>query len=217
MKRVAALAALATVALGACSDSRYARLLPDASESVPAPRPLPSAVTAEGVGRVPLPMPRYATGDGIDRVSPLAARGFDRIPATGPAESAMASEAVPAEPSNSPSNGVADSAIPRVPQSQAPQADELIGLAPPALRDLMGTPALRRVEGPARVWQYRDGACVLDVFFEAAEVRPAVTHVEARTPAGRAADRDRCYAGLIARGLKAAPARAATGLAGDGR
>ncbi len=42
---------------------------------------------------------------------------------------------------------------------------ELLGLDPQRLAALLGDPELRRQEPPAEVWQYRNAACVLDIFF----------------------------------------------------
>ena len=42
--------------------------------------------------------------------------------------------------------------------------DELIGLTPNGVRDLLGTPSLVRHDLPAQVWQYRTADCVLDLY-----------------------------------------------------
>jgi hypothetical protein len=57
---------------------------------------------------------------------------------------------------------------------------DLIGLRPGELERRLGSPALLRREPPAQVWQYRPGACVLDVFLYERDGGPVVVHLEAR-------------------------------------
>lgn len=73
----------------------------------------------------------------------------------------------------------------------------LMGLDAAALGALLGRPALRRVEPPAEVWQYRGERCVLDVFLYApgAGEPHVVTYYEIR--GGDAPGRRRCLRGLL--------------------
>jgi hypothetical protein len=63
---------------------------------------------------------------------------------------------------------------------------------------LFGQPALDVQEGSARKLQFSGSNCVLDAYLypprEGAE--PVVTHVDARSPDGRDADRTACVAAL---------------------
>ena len=60
--------------------------------------------------------------------------------------------------------------------------ERFIGAAPAALDAELGRPALVRAEGPARVWQYRGPACVLDLVLYPGADGPSVRHLEARDP-----------------------------------
>ena len=60
---------------------------------------------------------------------------------------------------------------------------DLVGLDGPELEHLLGTPGLVRRDYPAEVWQYRNPACVLDVYFYPDHDRLTVTHAEARASA----------------------------------
>ena len=64
----------------------------------------------------------------------------------------------------------------------APPGD-LVGLDGPELEHLLGAPGLVRRDYPAEVWQYRNPACVLDVYFYPDHDRLTVTHAEARASA----------------------------------
>jgi hypothetical protein len=63
--------------------------------------------------------------------------------------------------------------------SLAPPSD-LVGLDGPELEHLLGAPGLVRRDYPAEVWQYRNPACVLDVYLYPDHDRLTVTHAEAR-------------------------------------
>lgn len=45
-----------------------------------------------------------------------------------------------------------------------PDPGDLLGLDSGAVAALLGIPALRRRDPPAELWQYRDKACILDLF-----------------------------------------------------
>lgn len=209
MRAGAALAALGLVVLAGCAGDGQRPFLAQDGASANGD----SAKTAARV-RVPRPMPRYVPGEGPARVAPLAARGLrgqDRAPESG-AEGAA--QTASAGKSDGGANGVAASASRPEQAARAPEASELIGLAPPALQELMGQPRLRWVEGPARVWQYSQSSCVLDIYLQAQTGDPAVTHVEARTGNGHSADADQCYARLLAQSSEPVPARAPASASG---
>lgn len=58
--------------------------------------------------------------------------------------------------------------------------DSFLGTSPRELKTALGAPALVRREPPAEIWQYRDAACVLDLFLYPGKEGQAVTHLEAR-------------------------------------
>ena len=60
----------------------------------------------------------------------------------------------------------------------------LLGLGPRDLEGLLGGPELVRRETPAESWQYRTGACVLDVVLYDEVQGGRVTYVEARDHGG---------------------------------
>ena len=89
------------------------------------------------------------------------------------------------------------SAPPPPPSTLNDDPSRLMGLDGAALGALLGRPALRRVEPPAEVWQYRGERCVLDVFLYApgAGAPHVVTYYEIR--GGDAPGRRRCLRGLL--------------------
>ncbi len=76
----------------------------------------------------------------------------------------------------------AQAALPDVEVDDDPE--RLIGLGPNGLNVLLGQPELIRREPPARIWQYRSGACVFDVVFYEEADGERVTYVEARDSLG---------------------------------
>ncbi|MEM7226005.1 MAG: hypothetical protein AAF495_23705 [Pseudomonadota bacterium] len=70
--------------------------------------------------------------------------------------------------------------------------DRLMGLDPVDLEGLLGRPELVRRETPAQIWQYRTGACVLDVVLYDEAAGGRVTYVEARDRAGAKVDTRPC-------------------------
>lgn len=95
-------------------------------------------------------------------------------PAEPPPASALAAPAEPAKP-----------VIPAAAPAPAARAlDRLVGLRAPQLAALLGRPDLRRRDGHAEIWQYRAGACVLDVFLYDENGGPRVAHAETRSRAG---------------------------------
>jgi hypothetical protein len=72
------------------------------------------------------------------------------------------------------------------PAAPPPEVDanpeRFLGASAEALGAELGRPALVRAEGPARVWQYRGQACVLDLVLYPGTDGPTVRHLEARDP-----------------------------------
>jgi hypothetical protein len=61
---------------------------------------------------------------------------------------------------------------------------ELIGLTEAQLTKVLGSPAFKRVDDPAALWQYRGTRCILDLFLYADGPAYRVTHLELRGLAG---------------------------------
>lgn len=56
----------------------------------------------------------------------------------------------------------------------------LMGMTPEALTELLGEPSVVRREAPAQIWQYRQAACVFDIFLYEEADRLTVAYVESR-------------------------------------
>ena len=78
---------------------------------------------------------------------------------------------------------------------------QLIGLGPENLEALLGAPGLIRREGEAAIWQYREGACVLDLFLYQSGGGPRVTYAEARARDGSGTEARPCLNGRLRRQL----------------
>lgn len=64
----------------------------------------------------------------------------------------------------------------------ATQPVDLVGLDGTTVQQWFGKPGLVRRDYPAEVWQYRDQACVLDVYLYPQDDRMTVAHAEVRDP-----------------------------------
>lgn len=78
------------------------------------------------------------------------------------------------------------------------RSDLVFGRNAAALLSLFGQPALDVQEGNARKLQFSGQTCVLDAYLYTPQGRgePVVTHLDARWPDGRDADRASCIAAL---------------------
>lgn len=56
----------------------------------------------------------------------------------------------------------------------------LDGLHGAEIEALLGVPSFKRTDGPLHVWQYRSGACVLDLYVDSRAPGQEVTHHELR-------------------------------------
>lgn len=92
-------------------------------------------------------------------------------------------------------SGMSDIATPRPAQQRG---DTVVGRNAASLLSLFGQPALDVQEGNARKLQFSGQNCVLDAYLYPPQGRgePVVTHVDARFPDGRDADRTACIAAL---------------------
>ncbi len=81
-----------------------------------------------------------------------------------------------------PSQGLSQAAMPALPRINPRHAAEgLIGRSAQELTQGLGQPDFRRSESPAESWQYRQGACVLDVHLYAEPNGLRVQHAEIRS------------------------------------
>ncbi len=78
-----------------------------------------------------------------------------------------------------------------------------LGLDLAALEAELGPPRLEREEDPARIWQYRDATCVLDLYLYEEAGRYRVTYLEARDPAARTLPAEECLRPLLQARAKA--------------
>jgi hypothetical protein len=74
---------------------------------------------------------------------------------------------------------------------------QLMGIEPGALGTILGEPELIRHEAPAEIWQYRNDACVLDVFLYDTAGRREVTYIEARDGTAQRMDIRACLHTLL--------------------
>ena len=154
--------------------------------------------------------PRIAAAPPAVRPAPVtpAAPAAPAVPAPDPAAASVQAEIEAGPPIIAPPQSEAESApieVARLPAPTPPpppstlndDPSRLMGLDGAALGALLGRPALRRVEPPAEVWQYRGERCVLDVFLYApgAGGPHVVTYYEIR--GDDAPGRRRCLRGLL--------------------
>jgi hypothetical protein len=80
-----------------------------------------------------------------------------------------------------------------------PGPTQLVGLDADQVDDLLGPPDFTRSDGPAEIRQYRDAACILDLFLyaDAASGRYRVAHVEARDRLSGGTAEQACAASLL--------------------
>ena len=102
-----------------------------------------------------------------------------------PSKPAAPVEAAPVEaaPAVKPEDAELAERNSRIARLKATTTEALVGMQEPAVAALLGYPRFVREEALARVWQYKAGECVLDLFLYPAIATPAdyeVVHVEAR-------------------------------------
>jgi hypothetical protein len=80
-----------------------------------------------------------------------------------------------------------------------PAPAQLVGLDADQVEDLLGPADFTRSDGPAEIRQYRDAACVLDLFLyaDAASGRYRVAHVAARDLVSGGTAEQGCAASLL--------------------
>jgi len=99
-------------------------------------------------------------------------------------------------PATTPETVEAEPAPPPKPKVTSAQ---LLGQDGPWVKLKLGQPAFMRNEKTANIWQYKNGACVLNVFLYVegdTETAPRVLHFDARDGHGHNTDRDQCLAAI---------------------
>jgi hypothetical protein len=94
----------------------------------------------------------------------------------------------------------APAAVARVQPPIDDNPGQVMGLASPAVDALLGRPRLRRIETPAEVWQYAEGACVMDLFLYPSDESAKdhrVTHYEIRGASPGAVNPRVCFRTII--------------------
>lgn len=100
-------------------------------------------------------------------------------------------------------------ATPNEPTTAAPAkvkitAQQLLGAAQPWVLANLGAPDFKRADMHANLWQYKNAACMLNVFLyvdDRAKTAPAqVLHFDARDALGFDTDRDACLSSLQDKG-----------------
>jgi len=76
-------------------------------------------------------------------------------------------------------------------------ARHLVGKSEGEIRSELGTPAFRRTDGPAQVWQYRGSACMLDVFLYKESGGFRVKHAELRRRGGAGLSDSACLSDAL--------------------
>lgn len=83
----------------------------------------------------------------------------------------------------------------------------LVGLTGPELPLLLGTPAMRRSEPPAEIWQYAARDCLLYIFLYLDDKILTVRHADARDRRGQPAEVNACAGRVGAEAAARATAR----------
>jgi len=74
---------------------------------------------------------------------------------------------------------------------------DLVGKSDSQVQSALGTPAFKRTDGPAQVWQYRGSACLLDVFLYKQGTGFSVKHAELRRRGGGTLTDQACMANAL--------------------
>lgn len=97
--------------------------------------------------------------------------------------------------------------------SRHAKPEQLVGLKPEEVKQILGSPALVRHDSPAQIWQYRSRDCVLDLFLypppaageaaraaksAASEAAKTVVYFELRGRNPKQAADDACFNALVA-------------------
>jgi hypothetical protein len=98
--------------------------------------------------------------------------------AADPAEKKAGADGVPVAESTTQPAAAQIASVPRAAAPALHAASELVGIESTMVEQRLGSPALRRRDAPAELWQYRSPFCVMDVFLYSDGRSSKVMHVE---------------------------------------
>ena len=75
--------------------------------------------------------------------------------------------------------------------------NRLVGMDGAEIIRLMGLPDFRRLEPPARIWQYRTKLCIVNIFLYEIDQMVAAEYVESLGPNNTSIDEDECFRGIL--------------------
>jgi len=100
-------------------------------------------------------------------------------------------------PATTPETVKAPPAVPKPPAKPKITSTQLLGQGGSWVVAQLGDPVFVRTDQSAHLWQYKNTACVLNVFLYTDEsVTPRVLHFDARNTQGSNTDRDQCLSTL---------------------
>ena len=73
----------------------------------------------------------------------------------------------------------------------------LVGMGGPEIIKTMGFPVFRRLEPPARIWQYRTMICIVNIFLYETDRRLTAEYVESLGQNSKNADEDECFRSIL--------------------
>ena len=98
--------------------------------------------------------------------------------AAAPIEKKTGANGVPVAESTTQRAPAQSASLPRAAAPTLHTTSELVGLESTVVEQRLGSPALRRRDAPAELWQYRSPVCVMDVFLYSDGRSFKVMHVE---------------------------------------
>ena len=73
----------------------------------------------------------------------------------------------------------------------------LVGMDGPEIIKTMGFPVFRRLEPPARIWQYRTTICIVNIFLYETDRRVTAEYVESLGQNNKNVDEDECFRSIL--------------------
>ena len=73
----------------------------------------------------------------------------------------------------------------------------LVGMDGTEIIKTMGFPVFRRLEPPARIWQYRTTICIVNIFLYETDRRVTAEYVESLGQNNKNADEDECFRSIL--------------------
>lgn len=158
----------------------------------------------------------YPSAPSSESSEPAETASGEGAPAAAPSDDTKAIGIV--QPSEAPStparqSQTAAAAPEALVAGRHPKPEELVGLKPEEIKQILGSPALIRHDSPAQIWQYRGHDCVLDLFLypppaageaargaktAATDAARTVVYYELRGRTAKQAADDRCFSALVA-------------------